>query len=78
MRKIIIALIISVLLSRRARSLSLLTVSTALASPLTNVTNNEIILNSLKQPPFAPHSQMKWKLRRLCWNMATNNKPAGK
>lgn len=44
MRKIIIALILSVLLSGRAEALSLLTVTRALASPLANITNNEIIL----------------------------------
>src|SRR5687768_1794662 len=44
MRKIIIALSLSVLLSGRAEAISLLTVTRALASPLTNVTNNEIIL----------------------------------
>jgi len=44
MRKIIIALILSVLLSGRAEALSLLTVTRALAPPLTNITKNEIIL----------------------------------
>ncbi|MGZ9225530.1 MAG: peptidase MA family metallohydrolase [Anaerolineales bacterium] len=44
MRKIIIALILSVLLSGQAEALSLLTITRALASPLTNVMNNGIIL----------------------------------
>ena len=44
MRKIIIALILSVLLSGRAEALSLLTVTKAQAFPLANITNNEIIL----------------------------------
>ena len=45
MRKIVMALILSVLLSSRDEALSLLTVTTARASPLANVTNNEILLN---------------------------------
>ena len=45
MRKIVMALILSVLLSGRDEALSLLTVTTARASPLANVTNNEILLN---------------------------------
>src|SRR5574341_2182779 len=45
MRRIIIVLTLSVLLSGQAKVLSPLTVTTALASPLMNVTNNEVILN---------------------------------
>lgn len=44
MRKTILALILSVLLSSQAEALNLPTVTTALTSPPANVTNNEIIL----------------------------------
>ena len=53
MRKIIIALILSVLLSGRAEALSLRTVMRALASPLTNVTNNEITLDFPETATFS-------------------------
>jgi hypothetical protein len=53
MRKIIIALILSVLLSGRAEALSLLTVMRALASPLTNVPNNEITLDFPETATFS-------------------------